>query len=95
MQVTVQQMPLERIIRWTELSHFVPYSAMHVRRLEKLGLFPRRIKLGVGKRAAVGWSFSEVMKWISDRMAAREGAGTQLELPLSAPLSEEMTGNTQ
>jgi len=68
---------------------------MHVRRLESLGLFPKRIKLGVGKRAAVGWSFREVTQWISDRMAARGGARTQLELPLSAPPSDDITGKAQ
>lgn len=82
-------MPLDRIIRWRELSQFVPYSSMHVRRLEKLGLFPKRIKLGVGKRAAVGWSFREVTQWINARMAAREGAGTQLEPPVPQELSDE------
>jgi predicted DNA-binding transcriptional regulator AlpA len=77
---------LDRIIRWKELSQLVPYSAMHVRRLEKLGRFPTRIKLGEGKRAAVGWSSREVIQLINARMAARKRSEGQLELPLSTPV---------
>ena len=77
------------VIRWKELSQLVPYSAMHIRRLEKLGRFPERIKLGVGKRAAVGWSSREVIQWISTRMAARERVEGQLELPLSTRGTDE------
>jgi predicted DNA-binding transcriptional regulator AlpA len=86
---------VDRIIRWKELCQLVPYSAIHIRRLEKLGLFPERIKLGVGKRGAVGWSFQEVMQWISARMAARQTAEPQLELSLSLPFPRDSlkTGN--
>jgi predicted DNA-binding transcriptional regulator AlpA len=80
---TISIADVDRIIRWKELSHLVPYSAMHVSRLEKLGRFPTRIKLGEGKRAAVGWSSREVIQWINARMAARKRAEGQLELPLS------------
>jgi transposase len=42
-----------------------------------------KIKLGEGKRAAVGWSSKEVIQWINARMEARKRAEGQLELPLS------------
>jgi|SRR5258708_6601752 prophage regulatory protein len=88
---TINIANVDRIIRWKELSQLIPYSAMHIRRLEKLGRFPKRIKLGVGKRAAVGWSFREIIQWTSARMAAREEAEGQLELPLSASVSRQLT----
>jgi predicted DNA-binding transcriptional regulator AlpA len=89
MMSTMNTAAVDRIIRWKELSQLVPYSAMHIRRLEKLGRFPERIKLGVGKRAAVGWSAREVVQWIGTRMAARERIDGQLELPLLTRIAEE------
>lgn len=89
--MTVNAPDPDRIIRWRELSELVPYSAMHIRRLEKLGRFPERIKLGVGKRAAVGWSSREVDQWISARMAARNRVEGQLELPLPTSLAGQPT----
>lgn len=86
---TINIAAVDRIIRWKELSQLVPYSAMHIRRLEKLGRFPERIKLGVGKRAAVGWSAREVIQWIRIRKAARERVDGQLELPLLMRIAEE------
>lgn len=48
--------------------HFgIPHTRQHLSRLEKLGLFPKR--LYVGSRAA--WSEAEVNAWLSDRMAER------------------------
>ncbi len=88
---TIHIADVDRIIRWKELSQLVPYSAMHIRRLEKLGRFPERIKLGDGKRAAVGWSSREIIHWIGARMAARTRVDGQLELPLSASPSRELT----
>jgi prophage regulatory protein len=46
----------------------VPYSAAHLARLEKAGLFPRRVKLGACR---VGWVEAEVNEWIADRIAKR------------------------
>ncbi len=48
----------------------VPYSASHLARLEKAGLFPQRVKLGACR---VGWVESEVNDWIEARMKARAG----------------------
>jgi predicted DNA-binding transcriptional regulator AlpA len=96
MMSTINITTFDRIIRWKELSQLVPYSAMHIRRLEKLGRFPERIKLGVGKRAAVGWSAREVIQWISTRKAAREGVEDQLELPLlTTVVAERATSSCQ
>ena len=49
----------------------VPYSDMHVYRLERDGRFPKRVQLGVNR---VGWSLREVLDWIAVRKAARNAA---------------------
>lgn len=42
----------------------VPYSRMHIWRLEKSGAFPRRLKLG---RRRIAWRLSEISTWIDTR----------------------------
>jgi prophage regulatory protein len=61
----------DRIISRKELRILVPYSDMHIRRLEKAGRFPRRIRVG---EARIGWSFREVQEWIAAKKAARQTA---------------------
>ena len=61
----------DRIITAPERRQLVPYSDMHIWRLEKTGQFPKRIKLGPNR---VGWSLREVQKWIEARKAARDAA---------------------
>lgn len=58
----------DRIIRAPERRQLVPYSDMHIWRMEKAGQFPLRIKLGPN---SVGWSFREILEWIEERKAAR------------------------
>jgi prophage regulatory protein len=43
-------------------------------RLERRGLFPRRIKIGDphAVNGRIAWSRSEVMAWLATRMAARK-----------------------
>ena len=45
------------------------FHPTHIARLEALGEFPRRIKLG---RARVGWSLFEVLLWVEARKAERD-----------------------
>ena len=47
----------------------IPYSPQHIARLEKVGKFPKRIKLG-GCRVA--WCYQEVCDWIDQRIAQRD-----------------------
>jgi prophage regulatory protein len=58
----------DRIIGSAERRRLVPFSDMHIWRLEKDGQFPRRIKLGPHR---VGWDLNEVIAWIEDRKARR------------------------
>lgn len=45
-------------------------SYAHIDRLEKRGLFPRRIKLGTHRESRVVWRYEDVLTWIEER--ARE-----------------------
>ncbi len=58
----------DRIIRAPERRRLVPYSDMHIWRLEQAGVFPKRIKLGPN---SVGWSLHEIVEWIDARKAER------------------------
>lgn len=47
----------------------VTYSFAHIDRLEKAGLFPKRVRLGQGR---VAWVKSEIEEWIAARIAERD-----------------------
>ena len=57
---------LPRIITKRELRTMVPYTPQHILKLEKLGRFPKRIRVGERR---VGWLLSDVEAWISSRIA--------------------------
>ena len=46
----------------------VPYSFVHISRLERAGAFPQRIQLG---QCRVAWLAEEVEAWITERAALR------------------------
>lgn len=55
------------LIRRAELRRRVPYSDVHIWRLERDGLFPHRVQLGPH---AVAWFEDEVDAWCSSRIRA-------------------------
>lgn len=57
-----------RILRFKQLRERVPFSRMHIDRLEKSGKFPKRVRIGEN---SVGWVESEIEAWIRARMAER------------------------
>ena len=61
----------DRIVSARERRELIPYSDMHVWRLEKAGQFPKRIKLGANR---VGWSLRELDQCITDRKSERDSA---------------------
>ena len=61
---------VKKFLMLPQVQEIVTYSASHIWRLERLGLFPRRIRLG-GNRVA--WIQSEVNGWVEDKLAARNG----------------------
>ncbi len=58
----------DRLISAKERRELVPYSDMHIWRMEQDDRFPRRIPLGAHK---VGWSLLEVREWIEVQKAGR------------------------
>jgi prophage regulatory protein len=57
-----------RLIEAAERRSLVPFSDAHIWRLEKAGLFPKRVKLGIKK---VAWPLSEVLAWIEATKSKR------------------------
>lgn len=60
------------ILRKPEVRRVTGLSDATIRRLELAGKFPKRLQLSP---MAVGWSEREVMAWIDERAAARDGQG--------------------
>ena len=54
-----------------QLMEIVPYSSQHIARLEKAGLFPKRVQLGPN---GVGWILDEVLEWIERRVTLGEAS---------------------
>ncbi len=59
-------METRRVIRKPELFSVVTLSDTTIWRLEKLGRFPKRIKLG---DRAVGWFAADIEKWLEAKAA--------------------------
>lgn len=57
-----------RILSKRQLKELVLYTPQHVARLEKAGLFPKRVQLGLNR---VGWVEAEVLEWLEERLAKR------------------------
>jgi prophage regulatory protein len=70
MMMVITQLP-ERSLRLPEVQQLVPYSKMHIDRLEKAGEFPRRIRLGAGR---VVWKQSEILAWVESKRAEPQAA---------------------
>jgi prophage regulatory protein len=60
-----------RILSKRQLKELVLYSPQHVARLEKAGLFPKRVQLGPNR---VGWVEDEVLDWLQHRLDRRTDA---------------------
>ncbi|HLG48144.1 MAG TPA: AlpA family phage regulatory protein [Reyranella sp.] len=60
-----------RLLSKKQLKELVLYSSAHVQRLENVGQFPKRVRLGNGPRARVGWIEQEVLDWLQARIDAR------------------------
>jgi len=58
-----------RILSKRQVKELVLYSPQHIARMEKAGLFPKRVQLGSNR---VGWVESEVLEWLEVRLAQRE-----------------------
>jgi prophage regulatory protein len=61
-----------RIVRKPVAAHKTGYSEQHICRLERRGLFPKKVKLQPG--GAVGWFEDEIDAWLEARAAERANA---------------------
>ena len=57
-------MAIDRLLTWHDLKDRIPFSRVHLSRLEARGEFPKRLQLGAGR---VAWLEREVQQWIEDR----------------------------
>ncbi len=58
-----------RILSKRQVTELVLYSPQHIARLEKAGLFPKRVPLGPNR---VGWVEEEILEWLRERLTRRE-----------------------
>ncbi len=58
-----------RILSKRQVKELVLYSPQHIARLEKAGLFPKRVQLGPCR---VGWVEDEVLDWLRERLEVRD-----------------------
>ena len=65
--------PPTLVLTRERLHELVPLSRTHIARLEKAGLFPRRIKLGARR---VGWISAEVEAWLRRKADERDISDT-------------------
>jgi prophage regulatory protein len=59
-----------RVVRMRELTKLTGLARSRIYQMQAEGQFPRGIKLGA---RSVGWIELEVLSWIEQRMAARDG----------------------
>ena len=57
-----------KVLSKKEVRSLVLYSPQHIARLEKAGLFPKRVQLGPNR---VGWIESEILDWLQIRIDDR------------------------
>ena len=55
-------------LRLPQVLALVPYSRSHLWRIERQGLFPKRVRLGANR---VGWVEAEILDWLSSKLAER------------------------
>ena len=59
-----------RIVRYSELKlKGIPWTRMHIARLEREGKFPRHVHLGP---STVGWVEAEIDSFVATAMSARQ-----------------------
>lgn len=63
-----------RILKATEVSNVVSLSVAHIWRLTRQGKFPSPVKITTRRS---GWLESEVIDWLSERIACRADASDQ------------------
>ena len=60
---------MHKLLSKKELKELILYSPQHIARMEKAGLFPKRVPLGPNR---VGWIEEEVMDWLDEKIRNRK-----------------------
>ena len=63
-----------RLLSKKQVKELVLYSYAHLDRLEKAGLFPKRVRLSPHRMGRVGYLEAEVHAWIEARLAQRDAS---------------------
>ena len=63
-----------RLLSKKQVKELVLYSYAHLDRLEKAGLFPKRIRLSPHRMGRVGYLEAEIFAWIEARLAERDAS---------------------
>lgn len=63
-----------RFLSKKEVKVLTLYSDAHRSRLEEAGNFPRRVRLGNGRYARVGYVEAEIVGWMESKIASRDKA---------------------
>ena len=61
-----------RLLSKKQVKELVLYSYAHIDRLEKAGLFPKRVRLSPHRMGRVGYLEDEIFGWIKKRVAERD-----------------------
>lgn len=65
-----------RLLSKKQVRDLVLYSPAHIQRLEHDNRFPKRVRLGNGPRARVGWVEQEILDWLKERISQRDALTT-------------------
>lgn len=60
-----------KLLTKSEVRNRVCYSFAHIDRMERKGIFPKRVRLGLQR---VAWVESEIDDWIIAKVAERDGS---------------------
>lgn len=60
---------MNKMLSKRQVKELVLYSPQHIARLEAVGQFPKRVRLGANR---VGWVEEEVLEWLQQRIDARD-----------------------
>ena len=63
-----------RLLSKKQVKDLVLYSYAHIDRLEKAGLFPKRVRLSRYRTGRVGWMESEITAWLQSKLAERDAS---------------------
>lgn len=80
---------IPKLITAKELYAMIPYSSVHIWRLEKKGEFPRRINLG---RNRIAWLETEIAEWLESKKGVPSDAEQIQDTSAQAPTPRSERG---